>query len=231
MRLKCYSHKDFKTTFIKTFRRMHRIYMFQEWFVQLVSTISDIVVALSAIAVFGLGLAGLQQWKRELRGKSQFEIARRIALYAFDFKERFHGARSSFTFVGQSAERAKAENETREVTEVMNEWYARSKHMEELNKTARLLHEATWEGSVLLDPRITELVKPLEKSLSELFVSFYVYFQAQLRNAKQPNRTAGNEDWLEEHFHRVYGTPNDSIAKHVDAAVDALVQKVKCYIR
>jgi len=205
--------------------------MIQEWFVQCISTASDITVALSAIAVAMIGFFGLQQWKRELRGKTQFDLARRIAQQAFEFRERFHAARSSFTYIGQSAERAKAENETLEVAEVMDEWYARSKLMEELNKTARILHETTWEGSLLLDPEITDLVKPLENAFSELLVSFHVYFRAQLRNARRPNRTSGNEDCLEEHCDRVYGNPNDSIAKGVDTAVDALAQRVKRYIR
>ena len=205
--------------------------MFQDWFVQAASTVSDIVVALSAIAVAVIGLPGLQQWKRELRGKSKFELARRIALYAFEFRDRFHSARNPYTFPGESADRARAHDETREVAEVLDEWHARGKRMEALRNTARLLHEASWEGSVLLEPDVKDLIEPLESSLRDLLVSFQTYFQMQHMNASRPHNLAQDADWLEVHHRRVSGMPEDPFAKDVDTAVENLVQRVRQYIQ
>jgi|GEM_PF-1728945 len=205
--------------------------MFQEWFVQAAKTISDIVVGLSAIAVASIGFIGLQQWKRELKGKSKFDLARRIALNAFDFRDRFHAARNIFTFAGESADRTRAPDETHDVAAVLDEWHARAKRMEALRNAGRLLHEASWEVSVLLDEDIIGLFQPLEDTLRDLSVSFHTYFQSQLMNANRSRPLDDNMAWLEEHHRRVYGSPEDEIAKSLDAAVERLAQRIKQYIR
>jgi hypothetical protein len=195
------------------------------------STISDIVVAVAAIIVAVSGLYGLLQWKRELKGKQKFELARRIAINAFEFRDRFHFARSPLTFGSESADRPRAPDETREAASVSDEWFARGKRMEALRNTARLLHEASWEASILLDQDIPGLIQPLETSLRDLWVSFQTHFQSLLMNAKRPNAPALDADRLEEHYRRVYGMPDDDVAKAVDAAVENLVERVRDYVR
>ena len=116
--------------------------MFQNWFAEGASTISDILVGLSAIAVVALGYTGLQQWKRELKGRSKFELARRIALNAFDYRDRFNDARNMFTFPGEWADRARAPDEPRQVAAILDEWHAWAKRLEVLRIAAKLLHEA-----------------------------------------------------------------------------------------
>ena len=54
--------------------------MFQPWFVELIGVLSDICVGISAIVVAVLGFIGLRQWRKELTGKSKFDIARRMAI-------------------------------------------------------------------------------------------------------------------------------------------------------
>ena len=205
--------------------------MFQDWFIEGVSTISNVIIGLSAIAVAAIGFAGLQQWRRELRGKSRFELARRIAVIAFDFRDRFHTARNPFTFAGEYADRTRAPDETPQATNVLDEWHARGKRLEELRTAGRLLHEASWEASVLLDEEVTQLILPLENSLRDLSVSFQTYFQSQMMNANRPHAPARDQEWLQPHHRTVYGTSDDPIAMNVDQGVEDLVKNVRKYIR
>jgi len=68
--------------------------------------------------------------------------------------------------------------------------------METLRSAGRLLHEASWEASILLDREITELILLLETSLRDLSVSFQTYFQSQLMNANRPHAPAQDTDWI-----------------------------------
>ena len=61
--------------------------MFQPWFVELIGVLSDICVGISAIVVAVLGFIGLRQWRKELTGKSKFDIARRMAILSFRFRD------------------------------------------------------------------------------------------------------------------------------------------------
>jgi hypothetical protein len=86
--------------------------MFQSWFVEPVSLLSNICVGVSAIVVAGVSVYGIWQWQRELKGRSKFEIAKKMTLLAFQFQDELRTARSPATFLGESAERKKGDNET-----------------------------------------------------------------------------------------------------------------------
>jgi hypothetical protein len=66
----------------------------------------------SAIVVAGVSVYGIWQWQRELKGRSKFEIAKKMTLLAFQFQDELRTARSPATFLGESAERKKGDNET-----------------------------------------------------------------------------------------------------------------------
>jgi len=48
--------------------------IFEPWFVQLISVISDATVGLSAVAVAIIAFVGLKQWRFELIGRAKFEV-------------------------------------------------------------------------------------------------------------------------------------------------------------
>lgn len=78
--------------------------MFQPWFVEFVRVLSDIVVGLSAAAVAIAGVSGLYQWRAELKGRTKYELACRMVILAFQFRDEYKRARNPFTFPGESAD-------------------------------------------------------------------------------------------------------------------------------
>jgi hypothetical protein len=46
-------------------------------------SISDIIVAISAVAVAFFAYSGVNAWKKELAGKAAFEVAKRIMQSAY----------------------------------------------------------------------------------------------------------------------------------------------------
>ena len=74
--------------------------MFQPWFVEFIAVLSDVCVGLSALGVIILGIFGLIQWKAELTGRTKFDIARKMAKAALQFRDEVKRARSIFTLPG-----------------------------------------------------------------------------------------------------------------------------------
>jgi hypothetical protein len=205
--------------------------MFQPWFVDLISVLSNIFVGLSALAVAIIGFVGLRQWRAELTGRTKFEIARKIAVLAFQYRDEYKRARNPFTFPGEWSERQKAENETIEESSVLDEYFARRKRLSPLQEILRQMYEVSWEAEVLLDKNIGKSITPFEDSFKELFTSTEAYFHTLYNQVKRKQGRDMNDEWLQNHYEVVYGTAEDQISKTVDIAANALVEKLKGYIK
>ena len=95
--------------------------MFEPWFVELISILSNAFIGLSALAVAVIGFVGLRQWRAELTGKTKFDIARKLAILAFQYRDEYKRARNPFTFPGEWSERQKGENEAADEANVLDE--------------------------------------------------------------------------------------------------------------
>lgn len=205
--------------------------MIEPWLTELISVLSNALVGLSALAVAIIGLIGLRQWRAELTGKTKFDIARKMAILAFQYRDEYKRARNPFTFSGESSERQKAENETADETNILDEYFARKKRIAPLQETLRQLYEASWEAEILLDKNISKAISPLEDSFKELFASMETYFHTRYNQAKHKQGYDNTEGVLQNHFKIVYGTADDEISKIIDVATNALVGKLKSYIK
>jgi hypothetical protein len=204
---------------------------FQPWFVDIVSVISDIVVGLSAIAVAIIAGIGIYQWKRELTGRTKFEIAKRMAALIIEYRDRYKRARNFRTFPGESAGRIRSENETLAETELLNEYHAREKRLEPLQETLRKLYETSWEAEVMIDAEVGELIKPLEATFAELFASTETYFKAMYKKLNRPVGVDVNDDWLDIHHRRIYGLPDDDISDSIDKVTRKIGDSLKSYLK
>src|SRR5437868_4933385 len=114
------------------------------------SMIATVVMAIATIFLFCLGKQGLEQWRKELKGKDQYELARKIALLAYQFKSDYDFVRMFATFGEESSDRAKPEGESFQETSIRNEYYAKSQRLERLRLTVIKLQEADWEAKSTL---------------------------------------------------------------------------------
>lgn len=178
-----------------------------------------------------IGLVGLRQWRAELTGKTKFDIARKMAILAFQYRDEYKRARNPFTFPEESLGRQKGENETADEANILDEYFARRKRLSPLQETLRQLYEASWEAEILLDKNINKVIAPLEDSFKELFAAMETYFHTRYNQAKRKHGNGGTEGLLQNAYKVVYGTADDEISKTVDVATNILVEKLKGYIK
>ncbi len=202
--------------------------MFQPWFLELVSLISDILVGISAIIVTFLGFWGLYQWRRELIGRTRFEVARKMAMLAFQLRDEFIQARNPSTFAHESAERKRLDNETIEETQIRDEYFARIQRLAPLLVTIGKLDELCWEAQIVIDEDIERFIIPLKGFVQELSSAIQVYFQWQITRSER-TKTIEPRGMLEKSHSQIYGSPNDEISQKVDKAVKELTEELKNY--
>jgi hypothetical protein len=208
--------------------------MFQPWFVEFIAVLSDVCVGLSALVIAILGIIGLSQWKAELTGRTKFDIARKMAKAALQFRDEVKRARSIYTLDGEAVDRIKGEHESQNESEILNEFYARRQRLMPLQKSLGELYETGWEAELLIDKEINELIKPLEETFKNLYVAIETHFHLIYENARQqkPLDNLDNDDLLLEKYHGIiYGRDNDEFSQSSDKAVRELTEKLKTYLR
>lgn len=197
---------------------------------EIVSVVSDAFVALSAFVVAVLGVVGVWQWRKELTGKARFETARKLALLSLQFRDKFRRARSPFTFPGESTDRLRNDSKSEEENRLLDEFFARRERIEFLGETLVKLQVAGWEAEIILGEDIGELLQPFERGFADLWTTTEAYFRTQLERARSGQKNPETDDWLKSQHAMIYGV-NDEPSRTIDAAVDALLSKLKTYVK
>lgn len=199
---------------------------------ELIAAISNIFVATSAIVVAIVAIVGVSQWRKEMIGKTKFDVAKKLAMLLYQYRNEFEAARSPFTFPGESADRVKGEHETKDESSTIDEYYARKKRLLPLQKRLIEVMETSWEAEIVLDKEIKHLIEPLKQSFIDLRAAIEIYFFKVLedqRNRHAPSAQVYEE--LQKQWHIVYGTDKDDTFKSVNASVENIVVLLRNYIK
>jgi hypothetical protein len=201
---------------------------FQEWFVQLVGMISEILVGVAAV----IGISSFWQWRREMVGKTRYELARKIVSLALKYEQQINEARNPMGYSNEADGRECSENETEGEKSILNEQYARWKRLQPIQETIRELQEVTWEAELLFQQDEIEQIHSMLKPYNTLAIAYQMYFRVSLLQEKHPYRH--NEypaEKLDEYQNVVYGVPEDDFSRSLGEVVTKLKSKLKRYIQ
>ena len=205
--------------------------MFEPWFVEMVSLLSDVVVGLSALVVSVAAVVGLTQWRSELKGKARLDMARQLTILAYRFRDLYHSARGIITFGQESVDREVLPGEEPDEKRYRNEYFARMNRVRLLQETMRELYQASWEGEVVFDVDVEGLIRPLAKCFNDLWVAVDTYFSHHIERARvgaQPD--SSDAAWLREYHRTIYGHAEDERAKLVTDNVKHLVLEIRAVV-
>lgn len=201
---------------------------------EMVSLISDIVVGVSAFGVAVIAFFGLRTWRKELTGKAKFTLAHDAMLLGFKLKARFEWARDMFTHSVEFTGRSRQENETPNVSQVLDEWYARANRLKPLHEDLIKIQEASWEAQILLDKdssnRVSEAVTVYRHGYAELSSAIYSHFETR-RHEATTGRPYKDQDWLEKLHKIIYAPPEDDFSKQIDEATTKLKSALQAYVK
>jgi hypothetical protein len=101
--------------------------------------IKEIIMTVTPVIAVFIALAGLNTWRRSLRGSHDFELSRRLLLSAYGCRDALRAARNPFLQVGE-AERGRKDWE---VSAYERRWALVAEAMTEL-RAAVLESEVSW---------------------------------------------------------------------------------------
>ena len=199
---------------------------FQQWFLELVSIISDACVSIAAIAA----IAGLWQWRRELVGKAKYELAHKIILLALEFRGELKLSRSVFLHPNESSGRFKSVDENPFEALILDEYYARLSRLKPVESILNKLQEASWEAETILSLDDSNLVQPFEEIYNELKVSIFHYFDEKIIQSRA-QYIGIDPKKMEEYLSTFKESENDSFSRKVDQVISSLKGKYRRYIK
>ena len=145
------------------------------------STIRDLVVITSTIVGALVAIIGVSAWKRQLRGKEGFEVARRLIRATYAFAESLEKARSPTLLgeyvAGDYATKVRPSGEAQSFYERLCAAY--DERMTDIGKCRTDLRVELLEGRILWGEPVRQLYDPLMSLQDELLAAIRLSLDIQ----------------------------------------------------
>lgn len=201
---------------------------------QAISLASDVAIIASAAVIAVAAILGVRTWRRELTGKAKFEVAKKVMFLSRKFAVDFQNARSPFTSLGEFQDRPRQQNETAAVSQVLDEWYARSRRLRALIEDLQKFQEAHWEAESILNEatseHITQTLDVHRKSYAKLSSAISTYFAVRQDEADSSSQYQ-DQDFLHGLHKVIYLVGTDSLTEKVDEATATLGSALRVYVK
>jgi hypothetical protein len=202
---------------------------------EFITLIKDIVLTVTAIIASYVGLKGLDTWQRQLKGNTEYDLAKRLLKIVYELREAIAYVRHPF--IQYSQEPNLLEEKREGLSQREKEWYAMvqayGKKWEYVAKAQTDLQTILFEAEAIWGGEIVEKVMYLIKLVNEL--SFAIQENLEARrpnldserfNAEENKRT--NEIML---ARSPAEAEKDEYKKSLDAVISSIEEHLKSHIQ
>jgi hypothetical protein len=202
--------------------------MFEE-IAGIILVIKDVCIAIGLVGALIVAILGLRTWWRELKGKTEYDLARRILTTAYKMRNAIQRVRNPFMSVSERGSATRAEklpggfkNE-----DMAKEYRAR---WDPVYQALVQLDEAAAEAEALWGPKINEALKPLKECSKELLLNLN---QHLMRCAIQSYRESLNQEQMQKIDRVIYsvdGPGKDEFHRRLSEAVKRIEGMLKPHL-
>ena len=199
-----------------------------------ISIAKDVLTGVAALTAAIVAVLGLQAWKRQLKGKVEYELARRILRAAFNVRDAIRLVRNPFQMGGE-IERAVKESGI-DIDPNSPAFRAKSQaavyqgRLKKVDQTMSELEIEVTEAEVLWGHEIQNRVKPLKECIGKLVSKIWLYTY----NLEHPEEKVDSNERKEIRdimYLQSEDPYKDSFATEVNRAVDSIAEFLKPYLR
>ena len=203
---------------------------------ELIAVGKDLATGLAAIVAATVAVLGLRSWRKQLRGKAEYELAHRLLIAAYKVREEMRYVRTP-SIMGWEVEAAK--NELRDAGDQPLDNESKSDYASvydyrwrKLGVVVSELDAAVLEAEVLWGDKATKAVEPIKQCISELWIRLLQ--QSRIVSGKLNERVVSQE--TRENIERVVfrmsdDRSQDSFTDEIFKGIEALEQLVKEYLK
>jgi hypothetical protein len=183
----------------------------------------DVVTIIGTIGALVLGAVGLTTWRRQLRGTSAYDVAKRAVLLTYQVRDAMQALRSPMLYLKKEEVEA-----GRGLEEEQRIYEERKQRLQQKWAELRVL---SLEARVIWGEKAESRFIPIKRLVNELVAEIWLHFWLKGTYAgpgatvdNNPARVAANDKI-------VYGTSDDEFSKRIDVAVDQIEEFFKAHMR
>ena len=195
--------------------------------------IKDVVLTIAGIVGSVVAILGLNTWRRQLYGQSEYDIAKRLLKSLYLFREVINNARHPFLEYSATPDLPKEKLD--QLSDKEKEWYARAqafeKRWEPVAKARAELDTNVLESEVFLENEIKDKVQQIRYSHSELLVAIEEHLERT--NPSNPDKNYGGEE-AKKNRAIIFGRSDRSKDEFLDkmlTAIEEIETVLKPYIK
>ncbi|HYU47327.1 MAG TPA: hypothetical protein VEK84_14245 [Terriglobales bacterium] len=184
----------------------------------------DIVTIIGTIGALVIGVIGLTTWRRQLRGTSAYDVAKRAVLLTYQLRDAMQAVRNPMLYL------RKEEVEVgRRLEEEQRIYDERKRRLQEKWAELRTL---SLEARVIWGEEAEACFTLVEKLVRELLAEIWLHFWLKGAYAGPGAAVDNNPERVAANDKIVYGaSDDDEFSKRIDVAVDQVEEFFKPRIR
>ncbi len=196
-----------------------------------ITLIKDIITGLSAFTAAVIAIMGLQAWKKQLKGKTEYELAQRLLRATYKVREAFSWVRNPFQSAAETSNAMKESNIEGDPinnpkVHAQSEGAVYEKRWQRVQEAFVELESVSIEAEAIWGQSARDNFKPLQTCASTLAVNI----KKHLRNIeKQPRNFDPNEE--EKIDNIIYGFAGDSENNFFSKEINTAISKIEDFLR
>jgi hypothetical protein len=198
-----------------------------------ISIIKDIITAIVALIAGAVAIYGVIAWKKQLKGKTEYELARRVLRAIYKVRDSIRIVRSPIQTGGEMEEAVKASGISYDPND-------RNIHAQ----TQRAVYQLRWkqlsearsdlqlellEAEVSWGEEIKEKLKPLNDCIGKLFATVHLYLDELERPSRRTDEVA--EKNREESFRILYWASDNPEEDSFSGRVKNSVEQIETFLK
>lgn len=185
----------------------------------------DIAVSVSALAAALIAVMGVNAWRRQLKGMTEYQIALKVLKALYALRESFIEARGRFTFPAEWTERTPDASGRAEFM-ALSEGQSYQHRLSRVGSARADLLVAQQEALAVWGDPAEDALDELFRATDDMFAAYNRFFEEELARARRKDRdgTEVEPDADLQVMHRIlYAMPdregNDPFGKRITRAV------------
>lgn len=148
--------------------------------VNYLSVVKEIVEVIFYLVTGAAVVIGLNSWRKELRGRARYEVAKNIIAGAYRIRDSINNARSMMMFPAEWADHEKSPNESGRETQVKNSWYGYARRYESVANAQSQWYPAVVEAEALFGEDARKKIEDLYYSVQTFKAAIEMYHQYEM---------------------------------------------------
>lgn len=194
--------------------------------------VKDIILSGAAMIAGYVGLKGLGTWRRQLKGNTEYELAKQLLKSVYELREAISTVRRPFMQYSQEPDLP--EEKLKALSQKEKQWHsmaqAYQKRWEPVSKAKSGLDTVLLEAEVVWGQSITEKISPLYGLVGELLWAIEDHLETMNPSVHYEYPGADEVKKVREIMYARGSVEKDLYKKHLEEVIGAIQEELKPHI-